>query len=164
MSDIQKLFKDITLKIANHLDIKIHNVSETEFNELTLKTGTSTAGNTYIHNGELYLNDKARWSMAIHELLHIAVVENKFRKMMNHDTQDSYSSINKLDPERKHLRSESATLGLQYHVYKHFNLSGFLGGGFFTGYIRTSENETNVPCIWRDKALQLFEELNIGSI
>ena len=64
-------------------------------------------------------------------------------------------------PEGKKYRSESATLGLQYHVYKHFGLIGYLYGGFFSGAIRLRNDESNIPRMWRDKGLELFDSLKI---
>lgn len=163
--DIQNLYKDITLKLAKHFGIVIHHgINNAEFDVIINDTGKSSAPKTFIKHGELYLHADATWSLAIHELLHIAVVEPEYRNVITHDTQDIYSKINEKYPDRKKFRSESSTLGLQYHVYKHFDLIGSLFGGFFSGAIRKRDNTSNIPSMWRDKGELLFYELGIEKV
>lgn len=153
MKDIQQHFRDISYLIANHLGITIHENSST--------TEHGTANKVLINKGELLTHPGVSWSLAIHELLHIAVVEKQYRYLMNKDTQEGYSAVNAIEPTRKKYRSESATLGLQYHVYDHFDLIGYLGGNFFSGNIRKRDGSSCIPKMWITKGKDLFDELGL---
>lgn len=161
---VQNHYKNITLMIADHLDIKVKVFSADDFNKITLEKGKSSAPKTLINEGQLWVSSDVSWSLVIHELLHIAVVEPEYRVYLNRDTQEGYAKINKMSPERKSLRSESATLGLQFYVYEHFDLVGMLFGNFFSGNVRTRINSTDIPKIWREKSKRLFDELKIGEL
>ena len=83
---------------------------------------------------------------------------------MKGDTQRCYKSINELSPKRKKYRSESATLGLQFNMYEHFDLMGYIGGSFFEGNIRTKDGKTDVNSDWIEKDKFLFEELGLEKL
>ena len=89
MEKIQELYKKITLTMAKHFKIKVfYGLNQEDFDEIR-EGKSSTAPKTFIKDGNLYLNQSANWSLAIHELLHIAVVEPKYRIVMHNDTQES---------------------------------------------------------------------------
>lgn len=168
MSLMLEKYKSALELLSKILDIKVHsNISEESLAILVKEHGFSSAVGTFILNGELYFKEGASVSLALHELLHIAVVEKEYRHMITQDTQACYAKINKISPERAKYRSESCTLGLQYHISKLFGLRSYIfGSKFFSGSIYTinemcNEEMTNVPSIWRDKGKEMYDELGI---
>ena len=146
----------------------IDNLSEEELSEVS-RNRFSTAANTFIEKGVLHAKSEVSPALILHELINILVVEEKYRHLMTRDTQVSYAEINKLEPVRKKFRSESSTLGLHYHISKHFGLRSRIFGGFFNGSILafdmvTNQYVTDIPLGWQQKGEELFNELRIGDL
>lgn len=116
------------------------------------------APTTSIANGQLAIGENPEWSLVLHELCHILVVEPKYRYMINGSTVRSYKKINLKYPDNKKYRTESCTIGLQDIIAKQYKLSMYISGSFFKGSIGVNSLIDNE---WLSRGKFIFDNITI---
>lgn len=164
------VFKEKFYTLAHSNNIVIRHLRDGEHIDLYYEYGRPSADAIFIVDGGISLSetfvkeDRVQYELAFHELLHILSVPPNLRHLMSHDTEYSYSLIRKEYSDIQRLSTESAVLGLQSLLYEKMNVTGWLRGSFFTGYLRSIGDDkmpfTDVKDEWRIRGKKLLKLIN----
>ena len=149
----KNLVKDICKQLMDQNNIECRSFSSTDFNRWYHYVTDSAS----IEYGNLVIKDNPNWTMVLHELCHLLVVEPELREFVDIDTNKSYKKLNEKYPENRLLRTESCTFGLQQIIMDQYDINASFNGAFFNG--KVGSKESDVPKEWVERAQSVLDRI-----